>query len=287
MPVLAIASLARRDASAPNGLASRAAAAASTAWVIAESAAALMRPRASSAPNAMCLAVIRASYAARCARRDCLSTSSEASNASSTAVSWRCLRSVSSTTANASSAALAIRSINRTSPDPQARCASDFCAPSDARAAARAAAAATCACVASSAAFTAASARSTRLSRWIDGASLSTRAADAFVFASDACAASTCRGVLTRFVSARTAASLATDVARLMRTASFASAALFRARSAAARMLFCVFTILQWSVPARHGVAMRACVPARSSTSIARRARIASNIAAIGTAAAG
>ena len=169
--------------------------------------------------------------------------------------------------------------MSRTSPEPQARCASDFCAPSDARAAALAAAAATCACVASSAASTAANARSTKLSRPVEGASLSTRAADTFVFASDAWAALTCCGVLTRFVSARTAASRATDVALDMRTASFASAADFLALSAAARMLFCVFTSLQWSVPARHGVAMRACVPARKSMRMARRARIAARAA--------
>ena len=96
-------------------------------------------------------------------------------------------------------------------------------------------------------------ARSTKLSRPVEGASLSTRAADTFVFASDAWAALTCCGVLTRFVSARTAASRATDVALDTRTASFASAADFLALSAAARMLFCVFTSLQWSVPARHG----------------------------------
>ena len=148
-----------------------------------------------------------------------------------------------------------------------------------ARAARPSAAAATCACVASSAASTAANARSTKLSRPVEGASLSTRAADTFVFASDACAALTCCGVLTRFVSARTAASRATDVALDMRTASFASAADFLALSAAARMLFCVFTSLQWSVPARHGVAMRACVPARKSMRMARRARIAARAA--------
>ena len=80
-------------------------------------------------------------------------------------------------------------------------------------------------------------------------------------------------------VSARTAASRATDVALDMRTASFASAADFLALSAAARMLFCVFTSLQWSVPARHGVAIRACVPARKSMRMARRARIAARAA--------
>jgi len=59
-----------------------------------------------------------------------------------------------------------------------------------------------------------------------------------------------------------------------MRTASFASAADFLARSAAARIDFCVFTSLQWSVPARQGVAIRACVPAWSSAIVQRRARM-------------